>query len=308
MARLRERRVRYEAAELGRHDEELASTTGVLDDGSSGRPVPRWAKYPVLLARRVDLDDVSTHAGAITYAALLSIPPLLLFAVSVAGFFLAGRPEAQQTILDSLMGILPDQLAGPAEDVLTRQLSAAISGRLGLGVVGMIGLLWAASGLAARLRHAFGLIFGTRKVGLLTGRPVATVIGLVGVVSIFVPLVASAVLGWAGEVTSRDLILRALGALGVIVAEGLLFLLLYVLLTPGHGPALRDHLLGVVVFLVGYEGLKALGGWYFSAVVTRSSALYGALGTLFGAIAFLYVSAWLLLLGAEVTAVRWRGH
>jgi YihY family inner membrane protein len=308
LTQLRDRRVGYEAAELARHDEELAGDARVLNNPDGGPPVQVWTRYPVLLFRRLDLDDVSTHAGAITYAALLSIPPLALFAASVAGFVLAGRPEAQQTILDALTGILPDSLAGPARDVVARQLSEAISGRLAIGLLGTIALLWAASGLAARLRHAFGVIFGTARAGILTGRPIGMVIGLIGIVAIFAPLVVSAVLAWAGDVTSRDVVLRALGALGLVLAEALMFFLVYVLLTPGRGPALRHHLFGVAAFVVGFEGLKFLGGWYFSAVVAKSTALYGALGTLFGAIAFLYVAVWLLLLGAEVTALRWRRH
>ena len=285
-----------------------ASAARVLDNADGDRPFPAWTRYPVLLFRRLDVDDVSTHAGSITYAALLSIPPLALFAASVAGFVLADRLEAQQTIIDGMTSLLPDSLAGPARDVVTRQLTEAISGRLAIGLLGAIALLWAASGLAARIRHAFGVIFGTARAGILTGRPIGMVIGLVGVVAIFAPLVVSAVLAWAGDVTSRDLVLRALGALGLVLAEALMFFILYVLLTPGRGPGLRHHLLGVAVFVVGFEGLKLLGGFYFSAVVAKSTALYGALGTLFGAIAFLYVAVWLLLLGAEVTALRWRGH
>jgi membrane protein len=308
LIRIRERRVQDDAAELDRHDQELASAAGELDGDGPARPFPGWARYPLLLLRRVAVDDVSTHAGAVTYAALLSIPPLALFAASVAGFVLAGRADAQQTILDALTGILPESLAGPARDLLARQLTEAINGRLAIGLLGIVALLWAASGLAARIRHAFGVIFGTARAGILTSRPIGMVIGLVGVVAIFAPLVVSGVLAWAGDVTSRDLFLRALGALGLVVAEALLFFLVYVLLTPGRGPALRHHLWGVVVFVVGFEGLKLLGGFYFSAVVAKSTALYGALGTLFGAIAFLYVAVWLLLLGAEVTALRWRGH
>jgi uncharacterized BrkB/YihY/UPF0761 family membrane protein len=59
------------------------------------------------------------------------------------------------------------------------------------------------------------------------------------------------------------------------------------------------------VFIVGFEALVLIGDVYFGAVVSKSSALFGALGGLFGAIAFLYATAWLLLMGGEVSAFRW---
>jgi uncharacterized BrkB/YihY/UPF0761 family membrane protein len=62
------------------------------------------------------------------------------------------------------------------------------------------------------------------------------------------------------------------------------------------------------VFLVGFEVLIVIGDVYFGAVVSKSSALYGALGSLFGAVAFLYSTAWLLLMGGEVSAFRWEAR
>src|SRR5262249_15908666 len=70
----------------------------------------------------------------------------------------------------------------------------------------------------------------------------------------------------------------------------------------------RDHILGAVVFIVGFEALVLLGDLYFGAVVSKSSALFGALGGLFGVVAFLYASAWLLLMGGEVSAFRWESR
>jgi uncharacterized BrkB/YihY/UPF0761 family membrane protein len=36
-------------------------------------------------------------------------------------------------------------------------------------------------------------------------------------------------------------------------------------------------------------------------VIAKTTALYGAVGTIFGVLAFLYLTMWLLLLGAEVS-------
>jgi uncharacterized BrkB/YihY/UPF0761 family membrane protein len=55
------------------------------------------------------------------------------------------------------------------------------------------------------------------------------------------------------------------------------------------------------VFAAGWLGLHLLGAAYVSQVVTRSTALYGTVGALFGLFAFIYLTMWLLLLGAEIS-------
>jgi uncharacterized BrkB/YihY/UPF0761 family membrane protein len=91
---------------------------------------------------------------------------------------------------------------------------------------------------------------------------------------------------------------------GVLAGEFLFFLVLYRLLTP-EGPGIFAHLPGTVAFVVSFSGLTALGGFYFSHVVAESTALYGTIGSLFGVIALVYSTAWLLLASAELSAFVW---
>ena len=121
---------------------------------------------------RPRIDDLGTHAGALTYGSFLAIPPLLLFASSVVGFVLAGHPEAAQKAVQELVSLVPG-----LGSVVTEQVQATINGRVTLGVLGVLGLLWSASGFASRLRHALGVIFRTEWVGLLTGRVRAAKLG-----------------------------------------------------------------------------------------------------------------------------------
>jgi hypothetical protein len=134
------------------------------------------------VAARPRIDDLATHAGALTYGSFLAIPPLLLFASSVVGFVLAGHPEAAQKAVQELVSLVPG-----LGSLVTERVQATINGRVTLGVVGVLGLLWSASGFASRLRHALGVIFRTEWVGLLTGRIRGTVIGVL-MVAAFVAL------------------------------------------------------------------------------------------------------------------------
>ena len=75
----------------------------------------------------------------------------------------------------------------------------------------------------------------------------------------------------------------------------------YRLLTPSPGPRLREHLPGALVFTVGFLVLERFGAAYVTGVVTRSTALYGTIGAIFGLLAFLYAVMWLFLLSAEIS-------
>jgi membrane protein len=269
----------------------------------------RWVGIPgALFARRVVVDDVGTHAGALTYASILSIPPLLVFAASILGLLLAGSPSAQKAVIDAIASLVPVDIQGSTTSVLQSQMSAAISGKVSFGLVGLLGLLWSASGLSARLRHALGLIFGTARAGLWSGRLVGALIGLFVVVSLLGVVILSGLQTWVDGPWSNGFLSNLAFQVAILLGQFVFILVTYRVFTPGEGPRLRDHVLGAVVFIVGFEALLVLGDIYFGAVVSKSSALFGALGGLFGAIAFLYSTAWLLLVGGEVSAVRWEAR
>lgn len=249
------------------------------------------------VAARPQIDDLATHAGALTYGSFLAIPPLLLFASSVVGFVLAGRPQAAQNAVNALVSLVPG-----LSSVVTAQVQAAVEGRVTLGVIGLLGLLWTASGFASRLRHALGMIFRTQWGGLLAGRIRGTVIGLL-MVAAFVALAVFTAIE-ARLQTEHGATLAALFQSGAFAVGGfVLFLVTYRLLTPGKGIALRDHVPGAVAFTVAWLVLTALGGLVFAELIQKSTVLYGTIGGIFGFFAFLYATMWSLLIGAELSAV-----
>ena len=174
-----------------RERDHVSTLVGLQADELQRRLRERFPRLPLgfvapimEVAARPRIDDLGTHAGALTYGAFLALPPLLLFASSVLGFVLAGHPELVQNALNTLVDLVPGLQA-----VVTTQLQGAIDGRVALGIIGLIGLLWSASGFASRLRHALGVIFRTRWTGLLTGRFRGMVIGFL-MVAAFVGLAA----------------------------------------------------------------------------------------------------------------------
>jgi uncharacterized BrkB/YihY/UPF0761 family membrane protein len=75
----------------------------------------------------------------------------------------------------------------------------------------------------------------------------------------------------------------------------------YRLLTPGNGPRLVEHVPGCLLFTAGWFVIHLVGAEYVNYVVTKTTALYGAIGAIFGLLAFLYLTMWWLLFCAEIS-------
>jgi membrane protein len=107
------------------------------------------------LRRKTIADDVATHASALTFTAFLSIFPLVLLAASVVGFRLEDRGMAS---IERLVRTIPG-----LDQLVESQAQAIVNGRYTAGIVGIVGLLWAASALSNRARRALGVIFERRE-------------------------------------------------------------------------------------------------------------------------------------------------
>lgn len=264
--------------------------------------VPGWRRRVWRLAatlfRRVDQDAIGIQAGSLTYGAFLSLPPLLVVLLSIAGSILRGDAEATQRVLDAVSGVIPSLQQMVSSTITVRSVQ-----QLGVGLVGLAGIIWAASGFAARARHALGVVFRTERTGLVLGRFSAGLLGL-PIVVLFVLLAAggslTAGLRIAGSIAW---VTEAIALLAVAAATFVFVLLTYRLLTPGKGPRMREHLAGSAVFTLGWLLLHAVGAEYTARIVSRSTALYGAIGAIFGLLAFLYLTMWWLLLCAELSQI-----
>ncbi|MGE5228054.1 MAG: YihY/virulence factor BrkB family protein [Planctomycetaceae bacterium] len=259
----------------------------------------RWVLVPALdLSGRVERDQIGVEAGSLTYGAFLSLPPLLLLALTVLEVWLSSSDAAARVVAAA-----EDLLPGLGE-LLKSGMQLSTSAAVGAGIVGIATLLWAASGFAARARQALGAILGTERTGLVAGRAVA---GALGVPVLLLLTVYVGVATWLGGVSiagAAGVAARGAAFAALLVAGCAVWTVVYRLMTPGAGPSLRGHLPGGVAFGVGFLLLERFGAVYVDHVVARSRALYGAVGALFGLFAFLYLAMWLFLLGAELTAAR----
>jgi uncharacterized BrkB/YihY/UPF0761 family membrane protein len=143
------------------------------------------------------------------------------------------------------------------------------------------------------------VVFRTGLPHLFTGRISGTLIGIpsfagfLGLIALVQWSIAKNLPAWAS----------VLASVGVLILAAVLFLFVYWALTPPgtNRPRLRDHIPGALVCGIGGTLLQRVGGAYIARVIGHTTALYGAIGTIFGLLAFIYVMMWMFLLGAEIS-------
>ena len=237
-------------------------------------------------------------AAAITYYGFLSFFPLLLLALSVAGFLLASRPELHEDVRNAVTEAVPGLQA-----VVGQNLDAIESSRAGAGVIGLVGLLWTGSGVVGAGRNA------VRQVHR-EGPPVGGIGERLWFLGVTIGLGALALTGTAlaGLAVGLDaegpvgIALRIGGAIVALALDLGLFLLAYRVLGRGER-SWRRLLPGAVFAAVGWTLLKLLGTWYAAATVDRSGSVYGPFAATIGVLLILYLAARVFVYGAELNAV-----
>ncbi|MDP9495765.1 MAG: YihY/virulence factor BrkB family protein [Actinomycetota bacterium] len=120
---------------------------------------PGWAKGPAEIlaaaAKEYGLDRAARMAAAITYRTVFALAPMLVLAVSIAGFFLGSSAEAQRELLDGV-----ESFAGPdVKEAVATLLRTAVRSADTAALVGFLLLLWTASSLFIEVQHDLNDIF-----------------------------------------------------------------------------------------------------------------------------------------------------
>jgi membrane protein len=241
------------------------------------------------------VDDVSTQAAALTYATFLSLLPLLLVGFSLAGTMVTSVGESNwfQELIAGIPGLSEAGL-----DSLQHQLQS----RADIGVVGLIGVLWAASVLSSHAERALARVFGVKRRNLVNRFRAVMITVVLGAVVIGGLVVGAVVqsfdLHGFIEIPTR-IVVRVI----LLLIELGYFLLLYKLLTPSKTLRWRDHLPGAILMTLGFGVLKIVGGVLVDHTIHRWSSLYGTIGGIFGLLLIIRLAMWIFLYGAELSSV-----
>jgi membrane protein len=250
-------------------------------------------------------DRCPQYAAAISFRVLFSLFPLTILLVSIFGLVLQDD-ELRNTVIDELLGVLPVSSSG--EDQIRQSIESLASPFSAIGLVSLVALLWGASGMMASLR--IGL---EAALKVPQGRPAARaklvdfiLVGVSGLlvivvigISTFAALAGRAV-DWISEQLDIELVTTPSGSVVrevvqiVLIAGMTLLLYRYV---PAGKLGRRAALAGATFTGVGIWGAAKVLGVIFD--VHRYNVIYGSLASVMAFLFFVYVAAFILLLGAE---------
>ena len=252
-------------------------------------------------------DHMTSMAAALAYYSFLAIPAALLVAVGV--FSLFAGPNAIETVIDKLHGIVP----GQAADLLRGSLQNSTRHR-GTGVtvlvIGAVLALWSLTGAMQNVMWAINVAYNREESRGFARRRltalVMVVFGLIGFALSFGVLVLGPHLStWIGTaIGSRTAVKVAwyvaewpLVVVGLLVAfAGLMYLGPNV-----EQPRFRFLTFGAVLAIVIW--LVASGAFAFYAARFGSyNKAWGSLAAVVVMLTWLWLSAVALLFGAEVNA------
>jgi membrane protein len=248
-------------------------------------------------------DNASSMGAAVAFYTLLSMAPLLVLVITLAGLFI-GRDEAQQLLMSQMSGLLGDTGAQGVQTVLSAAHNP--SGGLIASVVSFATLLVGATTVFAELKSDLDRIWkaqAPKSTGIWNYlRTRLLSFGLVATIGflLLVSLAVSAFLSFLGDrlFGGAEVAMHALDFFGSVIVSTLLFAAVYKVL-PSTRIAWRDVLVGAVVTAVLFWIGKLLIGLYLGKSSTASS--FGAAGTVVVTILWVYYSTMIFFYGAEFT-------
>jgi YihY family inner membrane protein len=266
------------------------------------RWIDRWQQrhrataFVFAVVKKFGDDRGGVLAALFAYYAFVALFPLLLLLVTILGFFLNQNADLEQQVLDSALRDFP--IIG---DQIGTNIHSLRGSSLGL-VVGVIGLLWGALGLAEHGQFAMAEVWNIPGVS----RP-SFWVRLARSLALFAVLgggvVASSVLtGFAPTLGFATGTVTLAGSLAVNVV---VFLLAFRLLTPTAVPS-RDLHLGAALAGSAWTALQTVGGLLVAHQLRHSTEVYGLFGVVLGLLSFLALAGTLAVYAAEVNVVRAR--
>jgi membrane protein len=234
-------------------------------------------------------------ARGLAFVALFALVPALLVVVSVAGLLV--RDEATR---DQIVAIVAEQIP-PLESLIEEALQSAGDLAATTGVIGLVLLIWSASGLVRALDGAFRVVFEDDGVGRTPIRDVVAVASVAaGTFGAAIVLVLLTLPGPINEIIGGPSPeLRSVASLVTITS---LIAVAY-RFVPRPRPGWRMLALPSVGVGLAIWALTALFA-VLGPLLFGSAELYGAFGALFLGLIWLSNVTQLILLGAAWVAER----
>ena len=266
-----------------------------------------WKTFVQRLWTRINDHDIFGRAAQLSYYFLLALFPLLLFLMTLLGYFAEAGSELRNKLITYLATVMPYSAITLVHTTLDEIGQARGSGKLSLGI---LAALWAASNGMGAISDTLNAAYAVReqrswwKVRLVA-------IGLTITVSIVI-VVALAIVLFGGQIGQRLAEHFGFGGAFTIAWKilqwpiALFFLLLTFDLIYSFAPDVRRRkrkwwtigaIVAVVIWLLVSFGFRLYLHFFNSYSVT-----YGSLGALIVLMLWFYFTGLAILIGGEINS------
>jgi membrane protein len=267
-------------------------------------PLAGWKEILLRTYRRIDEDRLLATAGGVVFFGLLAIFPAVTALVSSYGLF--ADPSTISNNLKTLAMMLPEGTFQIVQDQVARVVS---KGNTALGATFLFGLalaIWSTNAGVKSIFDALNVAYEEREKRGFIRLNLVSLLFTVGSIAALLTLV--------GTVVAFPLELDHLGLAPdskLIIALArwpLLFIILLVALAvlyrfaPSRAAPRREWLsIGAVTAAVLWIAGSALLSWYLSEFANYN-ATYGSLGAAIGLMMWMWMSAIVIMFGAELNS------
>jgi membrane protein len=279
--------------------------TGIIELGE--RSIRKFFEHPM-----------STYAAALAYRGLFGLFPFVLIlvvlvgALGVSDFFDRAREHARSEASQQVPQQLEPVVERGSEQIqpLERMIKQAEERAGGeLLFFGIAVALWSVSALARTLTEAFNAAYEVTETRTGWKRLVASwafgpVLALMVIISVGLMLIGTRLVERIAELVGMDEVFVLLwGWLRFPVALSLLAVVLSLVYRfgPNAKQRFRSVVLGAALAVVLWA-ISSVGFSFYLANFANYGVTYGSLGAAVGLLLYLYLSASVVLLGAEVNA------
>jgi membrane protein len=267
-------------------------------------PARGWKDILLRIYSNISKHRILSLAAGMTYYSILAIFPAIAALVAVYGLF--SDPSTIARHLDQLRGFLPDGAIEVAREQLTR---VASKGSQTLGLTFLVGLgvsLWSSNAAMKSLFDTLNIVHDEEeKRGFVKLNAISLSFTVGGVLFVIVALgsivVVPVILGYVGFSDRGDLLLRAGRWPAMFLVLTFALAIIYRYGPSRAAPRWRWITWGSAIAALLWLIVSGGFSWY-AANFGNFNATYGSLGAVVGFMTWLWISAIVILLGAEIDA------
>lgn len=261
-----------------------------------------WTVLKAAVKEFID-DGMSTYAAALSYRVLFSLFPFLVFLVALLGFF--HMPELFAWLREQAALVVPAEAMQPVNDVLDELQTP----QGGLASVGIALAIYSASVGILAVMDALNVAYDVTEARPTWKRTLLSIVYTVALAILLALAAALMVVGpgiaaWIAEQIGLEQVFVTVwtwARWALIVALLMLSVAVVYYVAPDVEQRFRYITPGAVVAVIVWIVASLAFAWYVQSFADYN-ATYGSLGAIIILLFYFYISAAVLLFGAEINA------